>query len=39
MHTDAWEFCRGIQKCKKWGRDISVTAGIVFHGRHLSLRL
>jgi len=38
-HTDAWELGRGIQKCKKCGRDISVTAGTVFHGRHLSLRL
>jgi transposase-like protein len=38
-HTDAWKLGRGIQKCKKCGRDISVTANTVFHGRHLSLRL
>ena len=36
---DAWKLGRGIFKCKKCNRDISVTAGTVFQGRHLSLRL
>lgn len=38
-HSKAWKLGRGIQKCKECSRDISVTAGTVFHGRHLSLRL
>jgi transposase-like protein len=38
-HTQAWKLGRGIHKCKKCGRDISVTASTVFHGSHLSLRL
>ena len=38
-HTESWELARGIRKCKKCRRDISVTAGTVFHNRHLSLRL
>jgi transposase-like protein len=38
-HAHAWQLGRGMQKCKKCGRDISVTADTVFHGRHLSLRL
>jgi transposase-like protein len=38
-HGDAWKLGRGTLKCKKCNRDISVTAGTVFQGRHLSLRL
>ena len=38
-HTEAWRHNRGILRCKKCHRDISVTAGTVFQGRHLSLRL
>ena len=38
-HSDAWKLGRGILKCKKCNSDISVTAGTVFQGRHLSLRL
>ena len=38
-HTHAWKLGRDIHKCKKCCRDISVTAGTIFHGRHLSLRL
>jgi transposase-like protein len=38
-HTDAWKLGRGILKCKKCNRDISVTAGTVFEGRHLPLRI
>ncbi len=38
-HTDAWKLGRGILKCKKCAHDISVTAGTVFQGRHLPLRI
>lgn len=38
-HAEAWEHERGIFRCKKCRRDISVTAGTVFQGRHLSLRV
>jgi transposase-like protein len=38
-HAESWQLRRGIQKCKKCHRDISVTAGTVFHNRHLPLRL
>lgn len=38
-HDDAWKLGRGILKCKKCRHDTSVTAGTVFQGRHLSLRL
>src|SRR3989344_4715351 len=38
-HTNAWKLGRGILKCKKCKRDVSVTAGTIFQGRHLSLRL
>ena len=38
-HNAAWKLARGILKCKKCKRDISVTAGTMFQGRHLSLRL
>ena len=38
-HDAAWELGRGILKCKKCKCGISVTAGTVFQGRHLSLRL
>lgn len=39
FHTQAWKIGRGIHKCGKCNRDISVTASTVFHGSHLSLRL
>ena len=38
-HTDAWKLARGIFKCKKCKRDISITAGTVFQRRHLPLRI
>jgi len=38
-HTHAWKLARGILKCKKCHRDISATAGNVFAGRHLPLRI
>lgn len=38
-HTESWKLGRGIRKCKKCHRDISVTAGTVFQGRHLPLRI
>lgn len=38
-HTESWKHARGILRCKKCHRDISATAGTVFAGRHLSLRL
>jgi transposase-like protein len=38
-HTSGWNHAREIIRCKKCRRDISVTAGTVFHNRHLSLRL
>jgi len=38
-HTESWKLGRGIRKCKKCRRDISVTAGTVFQGRHLPLRI
>lgn len=38
-HDSSWKLGRGILKCKKCLRDISLTAGTVFHNRHLPLRL
>ena len=38
-HAEAWKLARGIWKCKKCHRDISVTAGTVFQDRHLPLRI
>lgn len=38
-HTEAWQQDRGILRCKKCRCDISVTAGTVFQGRHLTLRI
>ena len=38
-HTKAWRHKRGILRCVKCHRDISVTAGTIFQGRHLPLRL
>lgn len=38
-HNEAWKHKRGILRCKKCGRDVSVTAGTVFQGRHLPLRI
>lgn len=37
-HAETWKQARGILRCKQCRRDISVTAGTVFEGRHLSLR-
>jgi transposase-like protein len=34
-----WKYPKGILRCKSCLKDISVTAGTVFHGRHLSLRI
>lgn len=39
VHTESWQLGRGIQKCKKCHRDVSVTAGTVFQDRHLPLRI
>lgn len=39
LHTKVWWHKRGTLRCMKCHRDISVTAGTVFQGRHLSLRL
>ena len=39
FHKEAWLLTRGIFKCKKCKRDVSVTAGTVFHGSHIPLRL
>jgi transposase-like protein len=38
-HTEGWTHAREIVRCRKCLRDVSVTAGTVFHKRHLSLRL
>jgi len=38
-NTTSWKLGRGILKCKKCHRDVSVTSGTVFHNRHLSLRI
>ncbi len=38
-HDGFWKLGRGILKCKKCLRDISLTAGTVFHNKHLPLRL
>lgn len=38
-HNEAWKHKRGILRCKKCNRDVSVTAGTVFQGRHLPLRI
>jgi transposase-like protein len=37
--TEYWKQVRGTLRCKNCRKDISVTAGTIFHGRHLSLRL
>lgn len=39
LHTKVWWHKRGTLRCIKCHRDISVTAGTVFQGRHLPLRL
>lgn len=39
MHTEAWELGSGLLRCKECKRDISLTAGTIFHDSHLSLRL
>lgn len=38
-NRESWQLARGIRKCKKCRRDVSVTAGTIFQGRHLPLRL
>ena len=38
-NTTSWKLGRGILKCKKCHRDVSVTSGTVFHNRHMSLRI
>ena len=38
-NTEAWIHARGIFRCKGCQRDISVTAGTIFHKRHLPLRI
>jgi len=37
--TKLWKLGRGVRKCVKCHRDISVTEGTVFEGTHLPLRL
>lgn len=37
--TKSWQLGRGIWKCRKCNRDVSVTAGTVFQRSHLPLRL
>lgn len=37
--TDAWLTERGLMHCKRCGRQVSVTAGTIFHGTRSSLRL
>jgi transposase-like protein len=36
--TTYWKCRRNILRCKSCKKDVSVTAGTVFHGRHLPLR-
>lgn len=38
-HTETWKHARGILRCKKCRRDVSVISGTVFAKSHLSLRL
>jgi len=38
-HGQAWKTQRGLFHCGSCRKDISVTAGTIFHGSHLSLRL
>lgn len=38
-HTEMWQYKRSIVRCRKCHRDISITAGTVFQGTHLPLRL
>jgi transposase-like protein len=38
-HAAAWKKASGIFRCRGCLRDISVTAGTTFHGRHLPLRI
>jgi transposase-like protein len=39
MRTEAWKLGSGIFRCRSCRRDISLTAGTVFQGSHLPLRL
>jgi transposase-like protein len=36
--NEYWKYKKGILRCKSCKKDISVTAGTVFHGRHLPLK-
>lgn len=38
-HVAAWSQSRGVFRCKKCHRDISITAGTVFEGSHMPLRI
>ncbi len=38
-HSSSWKHSRSLLRCKKCHRDVSVTAGTVFQGRHLPLRV
>lgn len=39
MHTEAWRLGSGLLRCRSCKRDTSLTAGTIFHGSSLSLRL
>ena len=39
MHAEAWRLSSGLLRCKGCSRDVSITAGTLFQGSHLSLRL
>lgn len=34
-----WKYRKGILRCSTCKKDVSVTAGTIFHGRHLPLRI
>ena len=38
-HKEIWKLGRGVLRCKHCKRDISLTAGTIFQGSNLSLRL
>ena len=38
-HRQAWETGRGLRHCAACHHDVSATAGTIFHGSHLPLRL
>jgi transposase-like protein len=39
MHTEAWKLGSGLLRCQDCSRDVSLTAGSIFQGSRLSLRL